>query len=124
MDTTKTSSAKRATIPNHVINNSNSQDVCWKPPTVFGLGEHRAVLRAVLQYHTRPKQVWTALKLDAGFPAEVCHSICSADYFYRGPVTLSFIPEKIMEANNVEKICNRQTVTDKFQYYSSLKVPL
>lgn len=32
-----------------------------KPPTVFGLGEDGAVLRAVVQNHARSKKVWAAL---------------------------------------------------------------
>lgn len=67
-------------------------------PTVFSLGEDGAVLRAPLQNHARSKQVWAALKLDAGFPAEVCHAVGRADYFHCGPVTLSLVPVQRRQA--------------------------
>lgn len=63
------------------------------PLTVFGFGEDGAVLRAAVQNHARSKQVWAALELNAGFPAEVCYSVCSADYFHSGPVALSLVPD-------------------------------
>lgn len=67
----------------------------FNPPTVFGLGEDRAVLRAALQNHTRSEQVRAALQLDAGLSAEVCHTVCSAHYFHCGTVTFPLVPEKL-----------------------------
>lgn len=66
--------------------------ITGKPLTVFGLGEDRAVLRAAVQNHTRSKQVGAALELDAGFPAEFCHAVSSANYFHGGSVTLPLVP--------------------------------
>lgn len=62
--------------------------------TVFGFGEDGAVLRAAVQNHARSKKVWAALELNAGFPAEVCNSVRSANYFHSGSVTLSLVPDR------------------------------
>lgn len=73
------------------------------PPTVFGLGEDGAVLRAALQNHAGPKQIWAALQLDAGFSAEVGHPVCCADDFHSGPVAFTLVPEiKIREKQRTQ----------------------
>lgn len=81
-------------LMNHMKLNDQQSLGFVKSLTVFGLGEDRAVFRAVIQNHARSKQVWAALQLDAGFPAEVCHAVCCANYFHCSSVTLSLVPDK------------------------------
>lgn len=69
-----------------------TQEIICNPLTVFGFGEDRAVLRAAVQNHTRSKKVRAALELNAGFPAEISYTVCSANYFNSGPVTLPLVP--------------------------------
>lgn len=69
-----------------------TRGIICKPLTVFGLGEHRAVLRAAVQNHTRSEQVRATLELDAGFPAEFCDAVSGANYLHSGSVALPLVP--------------------------------
>lgn len=75
--------------------------------TVFGFGEHRAVFWAALQNHSRAEQVGTALQLNAGFPTEISHLVCSANNLYCRSIALPFVPvrHKDWSENQKQTIC-------------------